>query len=343
MTTINDSIQVGSLTLHNRLILPPMATEKSENGVVTEELCQYYSERAQGGHIALITTEHNYIMANGQASPHQVSVSRDSDVEGLSKLAKAIKQDGTLAVLQINHAGSAAMYDIAKAGQMMAPSPIANVNPRFLSRYPKDADMKHSIPREMTQEDIQDVITAFANAARRAKEAGFDGVEIHSAHGYLLNQFYSPLMNKRTDAYTGSTIEGRTKLQVEVIKAVRDVVGQDFFVSIRLGAIDDMEGGSLPEDAKVAAKIFQDAGVDMISISGCAIGFMRPGHQEEGWFQDGAKWAKEGCSIPVTLTGGIKTVAGAEELLNNGSCDLVGVGRPILADPTYSAKLTKGI
>lgn len=342
-TSINDSLQVGKLTFHNRLVLPPMATEKADQGKVTDDLCQYYSVRAQGGHIAMITTEHNYIMPSGQASPNQVSVSRDSDVEGLSKLAKAIKQDGTVAVLQINHAGSGAMYDLAVAGEMMAPSPVANVNQRLLGRYPKDADPALRIPREMTEKDIQEVIEAFAQAARRAKEAGFDGVEIHSAHSYLLNQFYSPLMNKRTDAYTGATIEGRTKLQVEVIKAVRQVVGPDFLVTIRLGAVDDMEGGSLPQDAGKAAKIFQDAGVDMISISGCAVGFGRPGKdKEEGYFQDAAKFAKENCSIPVLLTGGIKTLEGAENLLNNGSCDLVGVGRPILANADYSQTLTKG-
>lgn len=342
MISINDSIKVGNQTLHNRLVLPPMATEKCENGYVTDDLCQYYSERAQGGHISMIITEHNYIMANGQASPHQVSVSRDNDVEGLRKLAQAIKQDGTLAILQINHAGSAAMFSIAEAGESIAPSAIANVNPRLLGRYPQNVNPNDFLPREMTQADIDEVIQAFANAARRAKEAGFDGVEIHSAHGYLLNQFYSPLMNKRTDAYTGATIEGRTQLQVEVIRAVRQVVGPNYLVTIRLGAIDDTPGGSQPEDARIAAKRFQEAGVDMISISGCAVGFLRPGHDEEGYFKDAAQLAKEDISIPVLLTGNIKTLAGAEGLLNENVCDLIGVGRPILGDPKYSHNLTDG-
>ena len=252
-------------------------------------------------------------------------------------MAQAIHQDGSKAVLQINHAGSAAMPELALAGKAIGPSAIANANPYFQPRYPKGVDM--AIPNEMTHEDIKTVVEAFRQAARRAKEAGFDGVEIHSAHGYLFSQFYSPLMNHRTDEYTGKTIEGRTKIQVETIKAIRQEVGPDFFISLRLGAIDDREGGSQASEAGEVAKIFEAAGINMISISGGANAYLRQGHTEEGFFQDVSRIVKEAVSIPVLLTGNIRTKARAEALLNDGACDLVGVGSPLLGDPQYVKEL----
>ncbi|WP_127134853.1 tRNA-dihydrouridine synthase [Veillonella caviae] len=336
MTKITDALTVGPFTLKNRLVLPPMATSKGQNGFVTDDLCEYYAARSQAG-IGLIITEHHFVLPNGQATLNQVSVSRDEDIPGLRKLAQAIHQDGSKAVLQINHAGSAAMPELALAGKAIGPSAIANANPYFQPRYPKGVDM--AIPNEMTHEDIKTVVEAFRQAARRAKEAGFDGVEIHSAHGYLFSQFYSPLMNHRTDEYTGKTIEGRTKIQVETIKAIRQEVGPDFFISLRLGAIDDREGGSQASEAGEAAKIFEAAGINMISISGGANAYLRQGHTEEGFFQDVSRIVKEAVSIPVLLTGNIRTKARAEALLNDGACDLVGVGRPLLGDPQYVKEL----
>jgi len=336
LKTLTDKIKVGPITLQNRLVMPPMATEKSANGEVTEVLCQYYIERAMGGHVGLIETEHMFILPNGQASPHQVSIAKDSDVEGLKKLASAIQTDGTKAIAQINHAGSCNMESIA--AEAWAPSAIVSPRRDIQSRY---ANREAIVPKEMTQDDIDTLIEAFAASAHRAKVAGFDGVEIHSAHGYLLGEFYSPLTNKRTDAYTGATLVGRTRLHVEIIKAVRAAVGADYLVALRFGAVDDILGGADITEAPAAAKIFEDAGIDMLSISGNTSGYIRPNNTEEGWYADVSQTIKEVVKIPVLLTGGIKTRAVADQLLNEDKADLIGIGRMLLSKADYSEILTK--
>jgi 2,4-dienoyl-CoA reductase-like NADH-dependent reductase (Old Yellow Enzyme family) len=163
-----------------------MATGKSEeDGRVSKELLDYYNEKSKGGYISLIIIEHSFITQQGKASEGQLSVADDGVIEGLKKLANIIHKNGTKAVMQINHAGSSASKNVT-GYEPVGPSAVGN--PR-----------KGDIPKELSKKDIKDIIENFADAAGRVKEAGFDGVEIHSAHGYMLNQFFSPLTNKRTD------------------------------------------------------------------------------------------------------------------------------------------------
>ena len=190
----------------------------------------------------------------------------------------------------------------------------------------------------MTQAEIDQVVSDFAQAARRVKEAGYDGVEIHSAHGYLLNQFYSPLSNKRDDAYTGSTLEGRMRLHGEVIAAVREEVGPDFVVALRLGACDYQEGGSTVDDAVAAAKILELAGIDLLDISGGLCGYRGSGSKEPGYFGVESKAIREAVSIPVILTGGVRDGRATERLLKEGKADLIGVGRSVLKDSLWAKK-----
>ena len=186
----------------------------------------------------------------------------------------------------------------------------------------------------------------FKEAARRVKEAGFDGVEIHSAHGYLLNQFFSPLSNKRTDEY-GKDIMGRIKIHLEVIKAVREAVGKDFPVLLRLGASDYMEGGSTIEHSKIAAVEFEKAGVDILDISGGFCGFMIPAaseqEQDQGYFSSLTSAIKEVVSMPVILTGGITETSAAERLLSQGKADLIGIGRAIYKDSQWAKKAVEDL
>ena len=191
-------------------------------------------------------------------------------------------------------------------------------------------------PREMTKEDIDALVESFAEAAVRVKKAGFDGCELHSAHGYLLNQFYSPLTNKREDAYSGHTIDGRIRLHLEVIKAVRAEVGEDFLLAMRLGGCDYTEGGSTIDDAVSAAKQLEAAGLDLLDLSGGMCSYRREGHTENGYFRDMSEAVKRAVSIPVILTGGIADRAGADELLAAGSADMIGVGRAILKNPNWA-------
>ena len=178
----------------------------------------------------------------------------------------------------------------------------------------------------------------FTKAALRAKKAGFDGVEIHSAHGYLLNQFYSPLMNKRKDEYTGDTINGRIKLHLEIIHAIREVVGNDYPLALRLGACDYMTDGSTIKDSIFAAREFEKAGIDFMDISGGFCGYINPTSHKQGYFDELSKAIKDNVSIPVILTGGIVDVETAEILLEQKKADLIGVGRSILKDSKWAEK-----
>src|SRR5208337_390364 len=213
-------LKVRSMTLANRLVMPPMATAKAgTDGKVSQAVLDYYAEKSRGGYIALVIIEHSYVTPQGKANDNQLSVFDDATIPGLRKLAEVIHRDGSKAAMQINHAGSAALEEVTGTTPL-APSAIAN---------PRRGDM----PREMTRQEIGDIVNAFKDAGRRVKEAGFDGVEIHSAHGYLLNQFLSPLTNKRTDEY-GGDVENRIRIHLQVIEAVRSAIGPDFPVQVRL-------------------------------------------------------------------------------------------------------------
>ena len=327
MPKLLQSLPIGSLVLRNRLVMPPMATEKSEGeGKVSQALLNYYDEKTKGGYFGLVVTEHSYICEEGKASVHQVSFAHDEDVVGLAKLAEVIHRNGSKAIAQINHAGGKSIC--ALNGAALAPAPSA---------MPYTTTRGEAVQaRTMSQEEIDAVVSAFAAAARRAKEAGFDGVEVHSAHGYLLGQFYSPLTNKRTDQYSGATVEGRTRLHCQVVAAVRKAVGPDFPIAVRLGACDYLEGGNTVEDAVAAAKILEAAGVDLLDISGGLCGYRGSGSKEEGYFGEEAAAIRSAVGIPVILTGGVRTPEGAERLLEEGKADLVGVGRAVLKDSTWA-------
>ena len=309
--------------LKNRLVMPPMATERSSSGTVTDELIAYYDEMSAGGFLGLIVQEHAFITMEGKASPNQVSFADDSCIPGLGRITAAVHKNGVPIVAQLNHAGNAARREVTG---MEAVSASSLFNPR------KALDEGRNVPREMTQGDIDRVTACFADAAERAQKAGYDGVEIHSAHGYLLNQFYSPLTNHRADIYTGSTLEGRTRFHVEVAKAIRERTGKDFVIALRLGAADYMEGGAVCAEVPAAAECFAEAGVDLLSISGGMCGFGRPDHTEPGWFSELSEAAKSAVNIPVLLTGGITRKEDAERILLEGRADLIGIGRAFLAD-----------
>lgn len=330
MHILNTPIRVNHLELKNRLVMPPMATAKSDpDGHVTPDICAYYDEKSAGGYIGLIITEHSFISQEGKASQGQMSLSRDSDVSGLAQLVEVIRKNGCPVMAQINHAGSAAKTEIT-GREVLSASPVQS---------PKG----NSIPQEMTPADIRKVIEDFTAAAIRVKKAGFDGVEIHSAHGYLLNQFYSPLANKRTDEYGAHTIHSRLKLHLEVIKAVREAVGADYPVALRLGACDYMDGGSTLEDSVAAAKILEEAGIDLLDISGGICGYVRPDTQEQGYFSELTEAVKKVVHIPVILTGGITDGNAAESLLELGKADMIGVGRAMFKDSAWAENAMRSL
>lgn len=330
MALLFKPFQTGSLSLSNRLVMPPMATAKAEaDGKVSPAIVNYYDEKSRGGHIGLMIIEHSYIRQDGKASQNQLSIAVDEVIDPLKKLAETIHQNGSKVIMQINHAGSAALKEVTGADPV---GPSAIVNPR------KKED--GLIPRELTKHEIIDLVTAFQEAAGRVKQAGFDGVEIHSAHGYLLNQFFSPLSNTRTDEY-GGTVQNRIRLHLEIIEAIRGTVGPDYPLFLRLGAADYLKGGTTVEDSIPAAQALAKAGVDILDISGGFCGYTIPGvASQQGYFAPLSEAIKQRATLPVILTGGITTAQAAEELLTTGKADLIGVGRAILNDSQWAKDAT---
>ncbi len=327
MSYLLKQLKTETLELHNRLVFPPMATETADkDGKAKDSIINYYKEKAKGGYIGLVIIEHSYVSPSGKASHNQLSVCDNSTIDGLKKIAGVIQKNGTKAIMQLNHAGSATTSEVA-GNVPVAPSPIKN---------PRKGDM----PRELSLQEINDIITAFHDAALRVKKSGFDGVEIHSAHGYLLNQFYSPLTNKRKDEYGGS-LHNRIRLHLQIIESVRDAVGKNFPILLRLGASDFIEGGTTLDDSITAAIEFEKAGVNVLDISGGFCGYIIPGLSGKAYFSPLSMAVRKVVSIPVLLTGGITDVDMAENLLSKGAADLIGVGRAIYKDSEWAEHAIK--
>lgn len=255
-----------------------------------------------------------------------MSMDAGCDIAGLKRLTDAIHRNGSKAICQLNHAGAATSSEITGHELLGASSAC----------LPRAKD-ESKVVKEMSFADIHRVANDFASAALRAKAGGYDGIEIHSAHGYLLNQFYSPLSNKRTDEYGGG-VDGRIKIHLEIIHAIRKAVGSDYPIALRLGACDYMEGGSTIADAVYAAQKFEDAGIDLLDVSGGFCGYTRKDTTEPGWFGDASSAIKKEVRIPVILTGGVVAVDEAEKLLRDEKSDLIGVGRAILKDSLWAKK-----
>ncbi len=320
---IKEPLRIKALSLRNRIVMPPMATGKAVEGAPGADLIEYYKARAKG--TALIIVEHEYIMQQGIAHKGQLSMADDAVIPAFHALTDAVHEEGAKIIAQLNHAGARAQDTGLPA---VGPSAVGFQN--------------GNVPEAMTKEQIKEVISSFAAAAVRAEKAGFDGVEIHAAHGYLLNQFYSPLMNRRNDEYSVSTMENRTHLHKEVVQAVRKAVDKDFTVAIRFGACDFLEGGSEIGDIPEAIKYLEKTGVDLIDITAGMMGFMRPGHTEPGYLKDLGLAARSAATLPVILTGGVQTAADAEQLLKEKACDLVGVGRAMLKDADWAERALEG-
>ncbi len=325
MSTLAEPLSFAGLDLSNRLVMPPMATSRAtEDGSVTPRIVDYYDEKTRGGHIGLVIVEHSFVSPEGKANRGQTSISRDEDIAGLAEVAAAAHRNGSKIMAQISHAGGASTK--AKTGlEPIGPSAV-------------EMPWSQEVPREMDENDITRIIECFAAAAERAQRAGFDGVEIHSAHGYLLNQFYSPLTNKRTDAYGASTIAQRLTLHLAIVRAVRERVGSDYPIALRLGACDYREGGSTIEDGVEAAKLLEAADIDLLDITGGIGGYTHPDTKQPGYFADASTPIKRAVQIPVILTGGITERIQADELLAAGAANLIGVGRAILCDSTWAAR-----
>ena len=317
---LDTPIRIGRLEAANRLVMPPMQTNKTDRGHVTEELISYYRDRAAQSRPGIIITEHSCITETGRAAEGQLSIASDACIAEHRRLTEAIHEGCSMVFVQLNHAGSNGIAQSVSASDV-------NIPLKKLTRRPRALDAG----------EIREIEAQFADAALRSVKAGYDGVEIHCAHGYLLNQFYSPLTNRRTDEY-GGTLENRLRFTLETVTLVRQAVGSEVPIAVRLGGADYLPGGSKEEDAAKAAILLEEAGVDLIDLSGGMCFYMRPGHLEPGYFASMSEKVKAAVTVPVLLTGGVKQVVEAEALLQAGKADLIGVGRALLKDAAWRTK-----
>lgn len=336
MSTLNSilsPLKIKSMELSNRVVMPPMGTNLgNKDATVSDENIAYLARRAKG-QPGLIITEITGVHPDGVVSPNQLGAYDDRFIPGLAKMAETAHKEGCKIAMQIHHTGRESLYLLGK-GRAMAPSPIPSI-------------VFQGNPREMTLEDIHDTIICFGNAAKRAREAGFDAVEIHGAHGYLLTQFLSALVNQRSDQYGGATLKERARFVLEVIAEVRKQVGPDYPVSIRLSAQEFIKGGYSAEDMQIIIPDLVKAGADLIHASfgthGTPGGITQaPSEYAPGFNVWLAKKIKNVTPVPVIAVGRFTDPSAADEVIARGDADLIAFGRQFLADPDFLNKAKAG-
>ena len=331
--------EIGGMTIKNRLVRS--ATYEgmaSEDGSVTDELVELYKTLAEGG-VGLIITGYTYVQPSGKAMPHQMGIDRDDLIPGLRKIAEAVHEhgDGCRVAMQLAHCGRQSFF----LETTMAPSavfePVANI-----------------MPREMMTEEIEENTEAFAKAARRAQEAGFDAVQLHAAHGYLLSEFLSPYTNRRIDEYGGST-ENRIKIVEDIYKRTVENVGKDFPILIKMNVDDFLEGGINLNESKKIAERFSRLGFAAIETSGSMWETgTRDRHlitsrtkirskDKEAYFLPYAREIKKVIDVPLILVGGIRSLDVIEKILAEGSADFVALSRPLIRQPDLPNRWLNGI
>ena len=328
---IFEPIKIGNVELKNKLIVPPMVTNFcTEDGIITERFIKYHEARAQGGW-GLITIEQTAISKTGKGHPCQPGLWSDEHIDGLIKLTERVHAAGGKISVQINHAGRATRSSIT-GNQLVAPSAL------------KDPNLPE-VPRELTIEEIHEIIEQFGEAALRAKKAGFDMVTEHAHARYLIANFLSPISNKRTDQY-GGTLINRARFAIEVLKSMRERLGSDFPIIYRFSADEFMEGGLSVNDTIAIAQLMEKAGANVLDVSvGNAYTsryITQPSMVPHAFIADIAEQFKKSVSIPVAVAGRINDPLIAESMLIMGKADLISMGRASLADPEFPQKAKEG-
>lgn len=347
--------RIGRLHLRNRIIMAPMGSNFAEaDGTCGERIQAYYEARAAGGAGLLIMGVCAVAFPAGTAEPYQVGVSEDRFIPGLSQLAARVHRHGAKIAMQLQHAGKTAARDIAEGRELWVPSMpppmktdmMAALTPEELRGFISGNRGRPSV-RVMDKADITQMIEWFAAAAVRAQQAGFDGVEIHAAHSYIIAGFLSPYYNRRDDEYGGS-IDNRARLMLEVLREVRRRTGEDFGVWLRLDAAElHTEGGITLDECKQFARMAEQAGADAVSVSAYAtiksgVAFTEaPLVQQPAGFLDWATEVRSAVSIPVIAVGRIEPEL-ADSAIADGRCDFVAMARKMLADPELPNKLMRG-
>jgi len=322
---------IAGLELKNRLVRSATAERMcDEDGRPEQAMIDLYADLARGG-VGLIVTGHAFVHESGKAHPTMTAVHRDDLVPSLRALGEVVHQEGGKVVMQINHAGRQTSEETIGRNPV-APSPVprGKGGPR---------------PHELTEAEIRELVAAFGRAAGRAKEAGFDGVQLHGAHGYLINQFCSPASNWRRDRWGGS-IARRLRFLEEVAAAARDEVGNDYPLLIKLGVQDFVRDGLTLDDGVEIVRHLADWGLDAVEIS-CGMGatsarkdILRP--DDEAYFLPQARRAREATDLPIILVGGMRSLAVMESILEEGTADFISMSRPLIREPDLPNQWREG-
>jgi 2,4-dienoyl-CoA reductase-like NADH-dependent reductase (Old Yellow Enzyme family) len=327
---------IGTLRVKNRFVRSATWEGMAdEDGSCTSRLVDLTAELAEG-EVGLIVSSHAFVSPEGQAGPWQLGVHDDKFIPGLSQMATAAHDGGSTIVVQLAHAG------------LQAATPLTKMEAIGPSSLPRE-DGTHC--REITLHEIQQTVDAFVAAAVRAKDAGFDGVQIHAAHGYLLSQFLSPYYNRRQDEFGGS-VANRARLVLDILRRIKSSLGDEFPALIKMNSEDFIDGGLTVDDMLQIARMLEEAGVDAIELSGgtadAASQFKPvrrgrlPSEDKEVFCHDAAKRYKETIKVPLILVGGIRSYSVAEKLVDDGIADFVSLSRPLIREPGLVARWKSG-
>lgn len=323
---------LGGLELRNRFMRSATwDATADETGAVTDLSVKLYEDLAAGG-VGLIVTGFAFVSDLGRTNPGHYGIHCDEMIPGISRLVQAAHEHGAKIAIQIAHAGGVSPYLAQRGKTALAPSQIEGQQPQ----------------RALTGEEIEGIIDDFAAAAVRAREAGFDAVQLHGAHRYLMAQFLSPITNHRQDRW-GGTPEDRRRFHVETVRRVRAAVGPDFPLMIKFGVMDDIDGGTLFEEGVATAKAMVEAGIDMLEVSAGISGgnvsssrVLPPGVTELAYYRERTARAKKELDIPVAVVGGIRSLEMAEDIVKSGDADLIALCRPLIREPSLIRRWLEG-
>lgn len=324
---------IGNLELKNRIVMPAIGTAlASSTGEASQEIIAYYEERAKGG-CGLIITEITRIDEEyGVGCANQLTLTKPQHVPQLERLVRTVHKYDTKLFVQLHHPGRETHSVLIEGRQIVAPSAIM-------------CKRTMEMPRALTTEEVEGLVKKFVTGAKLAQMAGVDGVELHGAHGYLINQFLSPYTNHRTDRYGGDFIK-RMRFITEIIIGIKHICGPNFPISVRISGDEFVEGGLKLDDTIKIARYLESIGVDAINVSSgtyeSGVTIIEPTSYPQGWKRHLAAGIKQAVKIPVIAVSTVKKPEFAESLLEGGTVDFVGVGRSQLADPEWSNKALHG-
>lgn len=336
MAELFDEIKINTMTLKNRSVRSATWAGMAEpDGRCSMRLVELIEELARGD-VGLIITGFAYVMPNGKALTKQLGIYDDAMIPNLLRLTKRVHAANGKIAMQIVHAGVQTVLRVRKDRPIWGPSAVYD---RTFQKTPK----------AMTQREIKEAVQAFASAADRVKRAGFDAVQLHGAHGYLVSQFLSPIRNRRTDKY-GGHIENRARFLFETYRTVRKSVGKDFPVLIKLNTKDFVRGGLNQRDSLFVARRLEEMGIDAIELSGGipAAGDLGPARpkirsaKEEAYFLPLARKIRKQVSVPIILVGGIRSLKTVNHILKTGAADLVSMSRPLIREPGLVRRWKEG-